>query len=315
MGWGEGVGVRVRRIAVDYASHTSHVELLEGELGEVLGEVRGVCPRVPLFSTVDGEWVEDGRMGGEYWYRNLRQPVRFGAAMEALAADGFRVFVEASAHPVLTVGVQEALETAGGVSSVVTGTLRRDDGGMRRFLTSAGELWTRGVEVDWSTVLPHAGGPLSDLPTYPFQHRRYWLETTSRTRHTAKEDLTMDDPANGGDGPDAAQEPQAETLTALLAGASEEERAALLLERVRAEAAAVLGHDDPAPIDGGGVFFQIGFTSLTAVELRNRLSAATGFELPIMLLFDHPTPAALAEHLGELYAADDSDNSEERAGV
>ncbi|MFB7498505.1 phosphopantetheine-binding protein [Streptomyces sp. NPDC056161] len=254
-------------------------------------------------------------MGGGYWYRNLRQPVRFGSAVQALVADGFRVFVEASAHPVLTVGVQEALETAGRVSSVVTGTLRRDDGGMRRFLSSAGELWTRGVEVDWSTVLPHAGGPLPDLPTYAFQHRRYWLETTPRTRHTTQEDLSMDDRTNGADGPDAAQQPQAETLTDLLAEAPEEARAELLLERVRAEAAAVLGHDDPAPIDDGDVFFEIGFTSLTAVELRNRLSAATGFELPIMLLFDHPTPAALAEHLGELYAADDCDNSEERAGV
>ncbi|MFB7501922.1 polyketide synthase dehydratase domain-containing protein, partial [Streptomyces sp. NPDC056161] len=115
-------------------------------------------------------------MGGGYWYRNLRQPVRFGSAVQALVADGFRVFVESSAHGVLTGAVSDVVsDVVGDVPSVVTGSLRRGDGGMRRFLSSAANLWVRGVDVDWSGVLPGVGGSVPSLPTYAFQRQRYWL--------------------------------------------------------------------------------------------------------------------------------------------
>ncbi|WP_043260501.1 acyltransferase domain-containing protein, partial [Streptomyces hokutonensis] len=170
---GEELGVRTRRIPVDYASHTSHVEAIEGELLDILGPVRPSRPVVPFFSTVDGEWVDDARLDAGYWYRNLRRTVQFGAAVEALVADGFRVFVESSAHAVLTSAVSDAVED---VPAVVSGSLRRDDGGLRRFVSSVAGLWVRGVEVDWSAVLPDTGGRRPELPTYAFQHRRYWLD-------------------------------------------------------------------------------------------------------------------------------------------
>ncbi|MEU6996432.1 acyltransferase domain-containing protein [Streptomyces sp. NPDC046465] len=286
-------GVRVRRIAVDYASHTSQVEVLEGELAGLLGSVRARVPVVPFFSSVDGEWVRDERLGGGYWYRNLRQAVRFGDAVEALVGEGFRVFVESSAHPVLVTGVQDVVERAEGVSAVVGGSLRRGEGGLERFVASVSGLWVRGVDVDWSAVLPEPRGAGVELPTYAFQHQRYWLNSTPTKRSAPLEDL-MTDTEND----DQSTAPLGRTL----AGLTDEEREAKLLERVRAEAAAVLGHEDAAPVEPGSVFFEVGFTSLTAVELRNRLSETTGFELPLMLLFDHPTPAALAKHLNDLCA-------------
>ncbi|MGE6731327.1 type I polyketide synthase [Streptomyces sp. NPDC059900] len=171
-------GVRARRIAVDYASHTWHVERIEDELARVLADVRPKASDVPFFSTMTGEWLDTATMDAGYWYRNLRQTVRFHSAVESLAAEGFGTFIEVSAHPVLSMSVQEILESASrpDVPVVVAGTLRRDEGGIGRFLTSLAEVWVQGVDVDWTGALAGSGARRVDLPTYAFQRKRYWLD-------------------------------------------------------------------------------------------------------------------------------------------
>nr|WP_253915839.1 acyl carrier protein [Streptomyces sp. NRRL S-31] len=96
-----------------------------------------------------------------------------------------------------------------------------------------------------------------------------------------------------------AREP-GEVLAERLAGLGPDERYDLLTDLVRQTAAGVLGHDDLEEIEENSGFFDIGFTSLTAVELRNRLTEATGLQLPVMLLFDQPTPGMVAEFLEPL---------------
>ncbi|WP_305847283.1 SDR family NAD(P)-dependent oxidoreductase, partial [Micromonospora sp. KC207] len=163
-------GVRARRIAVDYASHTAQVETVREDLLAGLASVRPRTGTVPLYSTVTGEVVTGDGLDAGYWYANLRSRVRFADAIETAAAEGFDVFVEASAHPVLTYGIDQP---------VVVGTLRRGEGGWDQVLRSAAELWVQGVPIDWATLF--TGVTPADLPTYPFQHQRYWL-TPAGTR-------------------------------------------------------------------------------------------------------------------------------------
>ncbi|MGX7828815.1 type I polyketide synthase [Actinokineospora sp. 24-640] len=166
-------GARARRIPTDHAFHSHQVEAIREPL---LAALAGITPRTPcvrLVSTVTGEPVDGPDLDAEHWYRHLREPVRFADAVGGLLADGPAVFVETSPHPVLTVAVEETAEAAG-ADVVVIGTLRRDEPGPRRFLRSLAEAYVHGAAVDWSPFA--AGGRRVDLPTYPFQRRRFWLD-------------------------------------------------------------------------------------------------------------------------------------------
>ena len=128
---------------------------------------------IPLYSTVTGGKVEPDELDAGYWYRNLRQTVRFADAVEQLLADGHRFFIEVSPHPVLSLALQDNARAANANVAIV-GTLRRDQGGAERLLLSLGELYVRGLGYDWKPLLPSA--KRVPLPTYPFERQRYWLE-------------------------------------------------------------------------------------------------------------------------------------------
>ncbi|APU15335.1 type I polyketide synthase [Actinoalloteichus fjordicus] len=187
----ESEGVRVRWVAVDYASHSEQVERLEADLLAVLAEVTPRSSEVGFFSTVTGDWIETSELDAGYWYRNLRQTVHFHSAITALAEQGYTGFVESSPHPVLTMSIQDTLDGPGFLDEdglLVTGTLRRDDGGLRRLYDSVGQVWMRGYPVDWASAFGDHSRRVP-LPTYPFQHTRYWLET----RQAARRDEAVDD--------------------------------------------------------------------------------------------------------------------------
>ncbi|MFF8732400.1 type I polyketide synthase [Streptomyces sp. NPDC015171] len=165
-------GVRARRIVCDFASHTPQVDAVRELLAKAFADVHGQAPVIPFHSTVTGERVtEAGVLDGDYWYQNVRRQVRFGPVVADLLASGHTVFVEIGAHPVLAPAISE---TADGAATLVTGTLRRDDGGPRRLLSAMADLFVKGVPVDWTGVLPATARPV-DLPTYAFDHQHYWL--------------------------------------------------------------------------------------------------------------------------------------------
>ncbi|WP_439382908.1 SDR family NAD(P)-dependent oxidoreductase [Amycolatopsis lexingtonensis] len=170
--------IPAKRIAVDYASHSPHVEGLEDELARVLAPVRPRSGEIPFHSTVTGEPTDTADLDAGYWYRNLRRPVEFARTTEKLVEAGHDVFIECSPHPVLVSALAE--------TTTALGTLKRNDGGPVRVLAALGEAHVHGVPVDWA--LPE--GTRAALPTYPFQRERFWLDATEA--HAGVDGLGLD---------------------------------------------------------------------------------------------------------------------------
>ncbi|MER6961935.1 type I polyketide synthase, partial [Streptomyces sp. NPDC000618] len=177
----EAQGVWARRVPVDYASHSAQVESIRERLLTDLAGIEPMAPTVPFYSTVTAERLETTALDAGYWYTNLRRTVRFEDTVRLLLEQGHDAFVEASAHPVLTTAIEETIEDVD-VQAVVVGTLRRGEGGHERFTMALAEAYVSGLAVNWSALLgDFAGGPATahvDLPTYAFQHERYWLQRT-----------------------------------------------------------------------------------------------------------------------------------------
>jgi acyl transferase domain-containing protein/acyl carrier protein len=181
-------GVRARFVPINYPSHTPQVEPIRDELLAALADIRPRAARVRMYSTVEDGWIDGIELDAGYWYRNLRRPAHFGAATEALAAEGLRTYVELSAHPVLVPAIEASLAEV--ADALVRGTLRRDDSGWERFLHSAAELHTRGVGIDWAALFAGTGAERVDLPTYAFQRERFWLASNPAASEPAEAGLS-----------------------------------------------------------------------------------------------------------------------------
>ncbi|MFI1019123.1 SDR family NAD(P)-dependent oxidoreductase, partial [Streptomyces sp. NPDC020965] len=158
---------RVRRISVDYASHSAHVDTIAPRLNELLADISSRTPTIPWYSTVDLQWI-NSPLDPHYWTRNLRNRVQFADAVANLRDQGFGLFVESSAHPTLTAAISDTAADA-----VALGSLRRNDGGRDRFLRSAAEVFVHGGAIDWPSVLPEATP--EPVPPTVFERQRYWL--------------------------------------------------------------------------------------------------------------------------------------------
>ncbi|MFC8296105.1 SDR family NAD(P)-dependent oxidoreductase, partial [Streptomyces sp. NPDC057250] len=187
LAWCEERGVRARRIPVDYASHTRYVEPLRDHLLELGAGLTPDTAGTAFYSAVTGGPVATDTLDAGYWYRNLRETVRFETAVGSLVDSGHRRFVEISPHPVLTLAVEEILAERG-VTAFTGGTLRRDHGGPDTFRRSLAAAHLGGAPVDWAVP---ATAP--DLPlTYRFAADRHWLVPSGSPAATALPGLTPD---------------------------------------------------------------------------------------------------------------------------
>ena len=167
-----------RKLRVPVASHSQFVAPLATPLAAALAELQPQPTAIPFYSTVTGGLLNGPEMNADYWYRNLRQPVLFQQAVGEALAEGGTVFVEVSPHPTALGHVRNIARSLGQRVETVP-TLIRQEPEQRTWLTHLGRLYTLGVALNWARLYP-APSPFVDLPSYPWQRRRFWYESAPK---------------------------------------------------------------------------------------------------------------------------------------
>ncbi|MFJ7153276.1 SDR family NAD(P)-dependent oxidoreductase [Streptomyces sp. NPDC100445] len=159
-------GRRVKRLRVSHAFHSPLMEPMLEEFRQVAAGLTYNTPLLPVVSNLTGEVADPERLcSPEYWVEHVRGTVRFHDGVGALRAQGVATFLELGPDGVLT----------GMVAEGCVPSLRRDVPEDRALMNAVGQLHTRGAGIDWERVFTGTGAHRVDLPTYAFQHQRYWL--------------------------------------------------------------------------------------------------------------------------------------------
>ncbi len=190
-----------RRVNVDVAAHSPHMDALRPELVDALAGLTAHPAVMPVYSTVTGALQDGEAFNAAYWGANLRQLVRFAPAVQGALANGYNTFIEISPHPVLLPAIERGLRDydldADTVATVTTlASTKRDDYERLQMLESLGTLYVHGYAVDWARLYP-AGGNNVPLPTYPWQRERYWYEADTVSRPKQRRELRGGHPLLG----------------------------------------------------------------------------------------------------------------------
>ncbi|MFC4536712.1 type I polyketide synthase [Sphaerisporangium dianthi] len=312
-GWRER-GVRVKRLTV---SHAFHSPLMDPMLEDFRAVADTVELRRPTLAGLPAEVTDPG-----HWVEHVRRPVRFTDAVAR--APGVVRWIEAGPDGVLSALVRRLVPDAG--AQVFAPALRAGRPEPASFLSAVARLHVHGAPVRWEALGDLWHGRLVDLPAYPFQRRGYWLEESAAGDVTlvprgsapaapapgasggspdggpaALAGSERPDALRGTEGPDTLSGSERPGVLTRAEGPdvlNGSEGPHVLLERLRCQVAEVLGHPSDAAVPVDRSLLELGFDSLTALELRDRLNRLTGLSLPAPLVFEHPDLTSLAADLG-----------------
>lgn len=285
-------GRRVHRLAVSHAFHSPLMQPMVAEFSAAVAGIEVGEPRIGLVSNVTGRLAGAGYGSPQYWADHVGRPVRFFEGVRAAEEAGAGIFVELGPGAALTAAVDQSLSAERAVS---VPSMAKDRPETESLLGAAGQLFTRGLDLNWAGVFAGLNARRVELPTYGFARQRFWLGAEGA----------------GATGAPSATASRTPDLARRLLGLSPDDQHRVLVELVCEHAAAVSGHPDGHAIDPDRAFGDLGFDSMIGVELRNRLTSHTGLALSRTLIFDYPTPAALADHLRRQLLHDEPAESDE----
>ncbi|GAB3333565.1 type I polyketide synthase [Bordetella tumulicola] len=161
-----------KRLDLDYAFHSAAMDPIQADLQQALANVVSQPCQIPFLSSVDGKPLDGTLLNADYWWRNVREPVRFHQAVDTLVSQGNNVFIEVGPHPVLRSYVNDSLNAAER-KGVVLLTASRGNDDPARIHDAAGQALLSGAQTDWQDLFPWVGRHIA-MPAYPWQRERYW---------------------------------------------------------------------------------------------------------------------------------------------
>jgi amino acid adenylation domain-containing protein len=283
-------GVRCEWLETSHAFHSALLDPVLDEFESYAGGIEYAPPQLALVCNRTGEVLtRRSRLDAQYWRRHARQAVRFADSVTALADLGCTVLMELGPQPILTAAAMRTWPDTAPTPQTIA-SLRRDADAHRCLTEALAGAYASGHRLDFAGRSPRPRRSV-DLPTYPFQHRTYWFPA-----YTAPELNSRARAGTSWSGEAAEPRPVEARTGKSLDGVPPEQMLERITELIVAELADAL-RTPAAEIDPGAEFMSLGMDSLTAMDLRRRLLAALGTEVPASLFFAHPTVAALAEGL------------------
>jgi acyl transferase domain-containing protein/NADPH:quinone reductase-like Zn-dependent oxidoreductase/NADP-dependent 3-hydroxy acid dehydrogenase YdfG/acyl carrier protein len=176
-----------RHLQVNYAFHSYQMDSAHKGLLKSLQDLPCQAGSIPFYSTVRGKVERGDHLGADYWWENVRNPVRFFKATEKMVQDGFTTFLELSPHPVLGANISECLSHLKQKGAVLP-SLKHKEEDRKVMVNSLGALYCLGRTVDWNAIFPD-GGRCVSLPYYPWQKERYWHERDEKGYDPFAEDV------------------------------------------------------------------------------------------------------------------------------
>jgi acyl transferase domain-containing protein len=289
-------GVKATFLNIPVASHSPLTEPILEDFARAAEQVHHAPPQITLISNVTGRPVDPTELGPAYWRTHLRQPVQFAAGMRALYDTGCRVFVEIGPKPVLLgMGCQCTPEA----DALWLPSLREGESDWRQMLHALGELYVRGVDVNWEEFDRASRVQRVVLPTYPFDRQRYWIDT-SATAEVVPVPSVAPEPAEPLPVAESKRHRSGALrhLTEAIPAAALPVRRELLEEYLALQLGTIL-HVDPTHIPPHSVPRQLGLDSLMAMELLRRVRADLHIDVPVTFYLQASGIDQMAEALAQ----------------
>lgn len=285
-------GIACRRLETTHAFHSTMVEPIAGAFTRLMRSVRLQPPRIPYVSNVTGDWITDAEATDpDYWTRHLCGAVRFAGGIQTLRREPGRVLLEVGPGQMLCSLAAQQAGTENGAAPRPLASLRyayEQHPDLSFLLNTLGQLWLAGVKLDWPGFYARERRRRVELPTYPFERKRYWVEARPFVAANAPPTSTGERASMGDAGEGAAAlsaHARPHLSNAYVEPGSPTEQAVAEIWRHLLGIEEVGAHDD---------FFQLGGNSLLGIQLTARLRQAFQVDIPVHALFQAPTVAGLA---------------------
>ncbi|WP_435104734.1 beta-ketoacyl synthase N-terminal-like domain-containing protein [Arhodomonas sp. AD133] len=296
-----------------YAFHSAGMTPYQQPLAAALAGLEVSEPVIPWLST-SGATEDTGRADVDYWVANIRRPVRFRDAVDRLVEGGHRLFLELGPHAVLTTPIHQCLARAG-VAGQAISAIKRGQAGPEGLRHAVAALYCAGASLDWASLQP--AGRCVSLPRYPWQHQRFWFESTGPghdegrldpSRLTARVQVLdeagrvvagADDVALAGLADEGVE--SVDPSGVVPAGETPATPSSTVDPEAEVEAAVreLIGLPSDEPFDRDRGFTSLGLDSIAMVELRRMLQQRCGCDLPATVAFDYPDARRLGRFIAQ----------------